>query len=294
MDCKYCKNSFSTKTSLNNHQRTAKYCLKLQNKPQEYKFICDSCGATFHKVFNLDRHTEKCKDKIYEYASKVKILEKTNEKSDVIISTKDQIISKLESRIKELEDQLFSITREAVARPTHVQNNNQRINQVINNLSPITDQLLQDQAKNLTIEHIKDGAAGYAKYALEYPLKDRVVCVDFSRRKIKYKNADGELIADPEMVKLSQKLFSAIDEHNTKLINEYLEELKEKLFSANLNGNNDMDEEETIQFQNDTNLLIDSISAISSQKREVKEIASGMKPDIYHDFIKNVCSSAVI
>lgn len=290
MECKYCHNTFSTLSNLSNHQKNARYCLKLRNKT--VNFSCQYCVKKFSSKYGLSLHEADCKDS-YERI-KEKISTKIDNNISEKVSVQKEIISKLETRIKELEEQLFSITKEAIARPTHVQNNNQRINQVINNLSPITDQHLQDQAKNLTIAHIKDGAAGYAKYALEYPLKDRVVCVDFSRRKIKYKNASGELIADPEMVKLSQKLFTAIDDHNTKLINEYLEELKEKLFSANMNGNNDMDEDETAQFQNDTNALIDSISAISSQRREVKEIASGMKPEIYHDFIKNVCSSTVI
>jgi hypothetical protein len=47
---------------------------------------------------------------------------------------------------------------------------------------------------------------------LEYPLKDKIVCTDFSRRKLKYKDENGNLIEDPEMIKLSQKLFKAIEE----------------------------------------------------------------------------------
>ena len=47
---------------------------------------------------------------------------------------------------------------------------------------------------------------------MEYPLKDKIVCTDFSRRKLKYKDENGNLIEDPEMIKLSQKLFKAIEE----------------------------------------------------------------------------------
>ena len=31
MDCQYCKRSFSNKSSLTNHQKTAKYCLNTMN-----------------------------------------------------------------------------------------------------------------------------------------------------------------------------------------------------------------------------------------------------------------------
>jgi len=44
-------------------------------------------------------------------------------------------------------------------------------------MQPITTDHLTDHAPNLTIEHVQKGASGYAEYALEYPLKDRVACV---------------------------------------------------------------------------------------------------------------------
>jgi hypothetical protein len=60
MECKYCKANFSTKTNLNQHQRTAKYCLKIQGKDKELKYECGTCGKKFGKKFNLIRHEEKC------------------------------------------------------------------------------------------------------------------------------------------------------------------------------------------------------------------------------------------
>ena len=56
---------------------------------------------------------------------------------------------------------------------------------------------------NLTLEHIKKEPRGYAEYALEYPLRDRVVCVDYARRKIKFKDSNGNVITDPEMNRLA-------------------------------------------------------------------------------------------
>mgnify|MGYP001379233298 CR=1 FL=1 len=46
----------------------------------------------------------------------------------------------------------------------------------IQNLIPLDMTEMTEQSRYLTIDHIKNGAAGYAKFALEYPLKDRIVC----------------------------------------------------------------------------------------------------------------------
>ena len=35
MECKFCKKILSSKSALNTHQRTAKYCLKIQGKTVE-------------------------------------------------------------------------------------------------------------------------------------------------------------------------------------------------------------------------------------------------------------------
>ena len=79
--------------------------------------------------------------------------------------------------------------------------NQQRYNTIINNLTPITEDHLKEQAQFLTIDHVKNGVDGYVKYALDYPLKDKIVCTDFSRRKIKYKDEEGNIIEDPDWKK---------------------------------------------------------------------------------------------
>ena len=74
-------------------------------------------------------------------------------------------------------------------------------------MQPVTDEILYDNVQHLTIDHIKKGAEGYAEYALEYPLKDKLLCSDFSRRKVKFKDKDGNIITDPEMTNLARKFF---------------------------------------------------------------------------------------
>ena len=47
MECQFCKNIFSTKTNLNSHQKTAKYCLKIQGIEVEKKYECKWCNKLF-------------------------------------------------------------------------------------------------------------------------------------------------------------------------------------------------------------------------------------------------------
>jgi len=170
-------------------------------------------------------------------------------------------------------------------------NNNQKISQIINNLIPITDDHFREQAQYLTMEHIKNGAEGYAQYAMDYPLKNRVLCTDYSRRKLKYKNSEGEVVADPEMVKLAQKLFTAIEIQNTRMTRAYTDRLKDKMFGANTN--NDMTEEELEMLNTQTDNIINQMTRLANQRIDITDMASGLKPEMYHSFVRNICSMAV-
>lgn len=39
--------------------------------------------------------------------------------------------------------------------------------------------------------------------------------------------------------------------------------------------------------------LLEELFKVKIQKREIIEAASGSKPEIYHEFIKNVCSKVI-
>ncbi|HJN75288.1 MAG TPA: C2H2-type zinc finger protein, partial [Myxococcota bacterium] len=233
MECKYCKNNFSSKYSLRYHQKTAKYCIKIQGK-RTNAFRCDFCKKTlstkqnlmihqsicshYNKYLNNQKWEEEKKMLMKEYELR---LQTTNSK---IRDLQDQLINKDET-IKELQDKLENIALKAVSRPTNMTKNTQ-IN-YINQLKPVTDEILLDNAQYLSIDHIMKGPKGYAQYALEYPLKDRLLCVDYSRRKVKFKDKDGNVITDPEMTGLATKFFNSIKDKNQDLILECSEKLKE-------------------------------------------------------------------
>ena len=217
----------------------------------------------------------------------------TSEK-DKIISEKDKIISEKEARIKDLQDQLIDIIRNRPATIINHNNSIQRINTIINNLQPITDEHLNEQAQYLTLDHIKQGVDGYIKYALEYPFKDRIVCVDYSRKKIKYKDQDDNIIEDPEMTKLSQKFFKAIERKNTEIVESQLSVLYQKLEDLTNDSNDEMNEDETIIIQNNSDRITDKIFSFRNNRLDIMEASKGKKSDIKNDFVKNICSQVKI
>jgi len=273
MECKFCKNKFSNKHTLQKHQSSAKYCLKIQNKEYISEHRCEGCQKTFTTIYDLNIHRKKCKasDVLYQLQNQISDLQKTLSERDIQIKNYQIQIekqqNKYEEQIKSLQDKLENIALQAVKRPTTT--NKTQINNFIQNMEPITRENLVEYTPQLTLAHIQKGASGYAEYALEYPLKDRLVCVDYSRRKIKFKNKDGDLIADPEMAKLAPMFFESIKDKSSEIV----------------------------YSQNDPNMdsvMFEQVAKLFNMNADVKNASDGIKSDFYYDFVKHVCSGSVV
>jgi len=124
-----------------------------------------------------------------------------------------------ESSIRELETKpgLFNrtmakLTGKNCARPLITSSDK------LNDLA-ITQELLLENAKFLTIDHILTGPEGYADYALSYPLNDRLIEEDYSNPVfIKYKDNSGNIITDYGGKMLTKMLFDSVRERTYKLI----------------------------------------------------------------------------
>jgi hypothetical protein len=272
MECQYCKNVFSTKTNLNNHQRRARYCLKLRGETVEKQYKCKFCDKSFNRNDHLIRHQQTCNSttKVSELEEKISEITRHNSELEFKFSEKEKENKELKVHIKELEKQIQEIALKAVSRPTTT--NKTQINTYIQNMEPVTTEHLIDNAQHLTIEHIKKGVEGYAEYALEYPLKDRVLCSDYARRKVKFKDKDGNVITDPEMTTLAKKFFKSIHEKNKELICESANELKERLGDEN---------------------VMDTVVKLFDYKEAVNRASDGEKTDFHHDFVRQVCSQTI-
>lgn len=79
--CEHCNREFKTKSSLNYHQKTAKYCLKERGEILP-SFDCKYCSEKFTRPDVLSNHMEKCsaKSNVVVLNQKIEKLSIENEK----------------------------------------------------------------------------------------------------------------------------------------------------------------------------------------------------------------------
>ena len=217
--CDYCNNVFKSLKTLNQHKRLAKFCLIKQKK----QLICEYCNDVSYSDKDFEYHQNNC---VVFLKSKIKEL--NDENKDIVYYQnetefyKKQLVEKerhyekqlveKENQIKHLQDQIVSITKTAISKPTTTNNNN--INNKILNMSVLN--LDNENVKNIinnnyNLDVISEGQKGVAKFATNFLLKDsdgnlNYVCTDASRKIFKYKNNDGELEKDINAQKLTDIL----------------------------------------------------------------------------------------
>jgi hypothetical protein len=103
MICQYCKKQFKTASYLTKHQKTAKFCCKIQNGVIENNINeCNFCKKTFANKGNLNMHFSICKEK-----QKKDNINKIDELSNEINENKEYI-EELKSKIQLYENNLLS------------------------------------------------------------------------------------------------------------------------------------------------------------------------------------------
>jgi hypothetical protein len=272
--CEFCQSSFSYEKTLLNHKKLAKYCLAIQGR-EHILNKCSGCSKTFSTSNWLQTHQQNCVEYQVDFQIKERLKIVEDEKRDV--ENVNKILEKENSELKQQNDKLQQTIKElaekAISKPTITNNN------TINNLHIMSDEHIKEQVKNLTIDHIKKGALGYSEYFLEYPLKERVICTDYARRKLKYKNEQGEIVSDPEMTNLSDLLFKSIKERNRELTIQYTNELTDKFKIA--------------KDPTQLSYFMEVAGNFSQQDLEVFRMFNGDKNDFFHDILRNICSKTV-
>jgi len=249
--CDFCKKVLSSKQSLKLHINTNKKCLKDRGIDLSTieSFKCKNKGCIYSSFLkqDMDKHLFTCKKK------------KEKEKKE----RKDNII----------QDKLISLVETLSNKPSIINNTNT----IINNLRPIpiNEEYMKDQAQYLTIDHIKRGSIGYSDFILDHPLRDAVVCTDFARRKVKYKDEDGDVITDPDMYNILCLLFTSIKEKNIELTKQYVEELLEKI---------------KVENKDYFELLLNKFT---DQDIKFFEMLKGVKNELYHEIVKLICTKTI-
>ena len=288
--CKFCKKEFVNKYVLQKHQKTAKYCLKKQNVKNSIVYNCMYCEKQFNLQYDVTRHETTCKMKNNFVSQRINELELSLNNSKLTVQQQLQTITDLKFQVSVLQDKLANIAEKAASKPTTQINT--RINKQVNQLLPLTQEHIQSQVPYLTIEHIKRGAQGYADFALEYAFKDRLACTDFSRRRVKYKDEEGNVIDDPDMKKVSKQFFQAIHDHNTTLTNQYGQELYNKLTDILQNAGDELTQEETDKLQLTQQRILQEISKVNTNRIDVTDIAKGNKSELLPEFVREVCATS--
>ncbi len=290
LSCEFCSKIFKTRGNLKRHQTTAIYCLQNQGDKRTRKqvldiadtFNCDYCSKEFMLKANLKTHQDSCSSK--------STVQRMNEMGteprvkEVQLVEKEKTIDKLEIQIVELKAQIadlinkqHSTTLTAITRPsTNVKNTIKTLQ--VNNLTPLLTEEMLSHIPMLTRDHFEAGAAGLAQYAVEYPLKDKVIVTDASRRKLRWKNETGAIVEDLEGVELCKKFFEVHREQSRSKISELMKELIDRHNAAT-----DAEDEEEIK------LCDERMCKLHELRRGILRLSRGDVDELRTDFVKEVC-----
>jgi hypothetical protein len=239
-NCLYCSSNFSTKTVLNKHMkictRKTEYELRnqntlLTNEIQELKIKLEQLQtATDDRIRSAEtNYNSKLEQSHLEYASQIKNivqnyeskLEELAKKHDVYKSSisqsynaikddnseKDKKLEYLRGKNKVLQEQVNKLND----KPTYTNTVNNTINNnlYIQNLEPITDELIRKTGESIGIMDLKDGTPGIMR-KFHPVLKDRVICTDATRNSLMY-NYNGQLKRDTRGQMLTDKIISSAE-----------------------------------------------------------------------------------
>jgi hypothetical protein len=129
--CETCKSSFKSRSNLNGHIKTAKYCIKMRAVPIT-SFSCDICSHTFTSKYNLQLHYASCSSHPG-YVKYKDLYTQTHAKYQANEEAQNKQILLLQQLLESKDRQLQELSLEAVKRPSTITNNNTNNN--TNNIS---------------------------------------------------------------------------------------------------------------------------------------------------------------
>lgn len=274
--CEFCNHVSSTIYNLRRHQKDTIYCLEKQKKEkQQDRFDCSRCEKSYSSKSNLNKHLIICSANLNK--ERMRLLELENERLKTLLEERDKQILDLKSQLIKKEENQQHITLAAISKPaTQVKNTIK--NCVIQNLPLLLESDMRNQIQYLTVDHVKAGAEGYAKYALEYPLKDKITCTDVSRRKLAWKDCDGNIIYDDEGSKLAEKFFRILNERSLKIFREIIIDLGDRCDAAYKRED-----------QTEVDAIVQLTDKICTYRSQAVKSGKGEDTELKNEFIKYLC-----
>jgi hypothetical protein len=307
--CEFCNSTFSRKSNLTNHQKSAKFCLELQGKENQ-KFICKYCEKKLTSKNGLILHNKSCKnrfennpEKLMEEIAELKEVNLSLQKDfeleisllkkemETIVTSKDKIIEDYKNKVEKLENHLMRLSERPTNTTNNTTNNNQRYQQMVQNLVPLKDEHYEQIRANLTEEHVKKGVQGYAD--LTYiVMKDKIICTDFSRRMLTYKDENGNIIVDPKMNEFTKKVFTEIQPKNDEIFEDCFNKLAKRFDKTTKElyiDKETMDENDQLIFERETDKLLEEKKELVYIKNDIDEIIKGKDNLLKSKYIEKVC-----
>jgi hypothetical protein len=215
--CEYCSTALSSRVSLYNHQKRAKYCLT--KRGIKSKYICNECQYEFSSQERLNSHLQTCdnaKDKI--------ILDLQNELNSY--KEKVKLIEFLEKQNKELTEKLENLALHAIqnAKPNITNTKNTYINMLAP--LPSTEKLNEMIQQGFSRNYFVRGQIGLAEFINDCLVKDDenmyyLICSDTSRQVFRFKDQHGNVIKDPCMKQFTNMIVEPVklktEEHLRKI-----------------------------------------------------------------------------
>lgn len=215
-DCEYCKKSFVGKSTLKQHQKTAKFCLELQGS-QSSHFECVYCKKSLSTNERLQSHLNICKSKeLHDISDREERIKKEYEERlyqkelyyEEKLKEKAEYIAKLEARLEKFENTVSAIAAEPKnTKTTNIVVQNNMLNLTQEHVTKVLDE-------HLTKNIVAGGQKGLAQMVCEKILKGpdgklMYKCVDPSRQNFEFINDDGDVERDIKAKKLTKALMNS-------------------------------------------------------------------------------------
>ena len=164
--CEHCKHSFSSKSNLATHKRSAKYCIQ-GRLISSVKHKCLECGKEFTRNSTLRAHIPLCR---------VKIVREQQEEVKILREYKTYAFAKIKELKEQVEDLKLLLAEDhgqikVYKERPGVINNNQYVHPKLVNIKC-------DTISPLTIEHVKQ-EVNQGKYSYENYIRGEKGLVEF-------------------------------------------------------------------------------------------------------------------
>ena len=217
MECQYCKNKFVNNSSLRNHQKKAKYCLKLQGKKVSGEFKCNFCGSIFTSKVGLNYHYNICKSsEIIVKLQKSEQDKKRFQNENILLKKQLEEALRREKELMKAYEKLAAIS---ASKSTTVTNNSTTHNNTLNLgvFDKSADDIKRIVDEKYDREYLVQGQLGVAKFTHKHVLdgddKENppvYLITDKNRGNGKYKISDTEVVSDPNMNGLTKRVHPSI------------------------------------------------------------------------------------